>query len=124
MPGRQGHSSLFTFTSLPKETSRSPGLGGERAPGKHSCLSGAFFLAIALAALPCLMSPVGLVSVGNILLEALDRALLQKGKGYCAPDHSILLIIGPQNLCRDLLEASCLGRFTVKLASALSKGVP
>lgn len=52
--------------------------------------------------------------------EAL-AALLQKGKPYStpnlgSPDQSSLsdLLIGPPNLFEDLLEASCLRRFTVK----------
>lgn len=68
----------------PKETLRRPGLGaGEGLPGKHSCLSGAFFL----AALLRLVSPGESVLAGDSLLEAQGKTL-QKKSLYPRPQLS------------------------------------
>lgn len=75
MPGRWGLPSLLAFTASPKKGQKGLGLGaGEGLPGKHSCLSGTFFL----AALLCLVPPVGSVSAGDRLLEAQGKTLQKK----------------------------------------------
>ena len=73
MLGKQGHP--FLLPPLPKRNIKKSWHGGEGGRRQRSALflSGAFFLATALAVLLCLVSPEGSVSAGDSHLEALGR---------------------------------------------------
>lgn len=60
-----------------------------RKPGQHSCLSRAFFPGGTQAALLCLMSPAGVVSAGDSLLQPLGRPSFGSGD-HAAPQTTPL----------------------------------